>query len=338
MSISTRKVFLPTVISLALLLALALPAAAQNRAIKGKVTDEKGQPIVDAQLIIQSMDMARTLNVKTNKKGEYIYILGLQFGGSYRVAVHKAGYQPQFKPNINPQSGEEIAVDFTLVAGQDQKLPFEMTEAERKDFEKQNEQLSKRRQFSDEVKTFYENGVKLGDEGKYAEAIEEFNKALEKVPDQAVIIARIAEAYMKLGKNEEALANYKKAIELDPNNSSLYTNMGVVLSKMGKTDESQEAFKKSAALNPADAAQSFYNLGVTLVNSGKTAEAAEAFKQSIAADSNFAEAYYTLGMALSGKQETIPAAIEALKKYVAIGKKPEQVEVAKQIITALGGK
>jgi tetratricopeptide (TPR) repeat protein len=338
MSISTRKVFLPTVISLALLLALALPAAAQNRAIKGKVTDEKGQPIADAQITIQGMDMARTLNAKSNKKGEWIYILGLQFGGSYRVIVHKAGYQPQFKPNINPQSGDEIAVDFTLVAGQDQKLPFEMTEAERKEFEKQNEQQTKRKQFSEEVKTFYENGVKLGDEGKYAEAIEEFNKALEKVPDQAVIIGRIGEAYMKLGKYEESLANYKKALELDPNNPSLFTNMGVVLSKLGKTEESQEAFKKAAALNPAGAAQSFYNLGVTLVNSGKSAEAAEAFKQSIAADSNFAESYYALGMALSGKPETIPAAIEALKKYIAIGKKPDQVEVAKQIIAALGGK
>ncbi len=114
--------------------------------------------------------------------------------------------------------------------------------------------------------------------------------------------------------------------------------MGVALSKLGKTAESQEAFKKAAALNPAAAAQNFYNLGVTLVNSGKTAEAADAFKQSIAADPNFAEAYYALGMALSGKQETIPAAIEALKKYVEIGKKPDQVEVAKQIIAALGGK
>ena len=112
MSISTRKVFLPTVISLALLLALALPAAAQNRAIKGKVTDEKGQPIVDAQITIQGMDMSRTLNAKTNKKGEWIYILGLQFGGSYRVIVHKAGYQPQFKPNVNPQSGEEMCGRF----------------------------------------------------------------------------------------------------------------------------------------------------------------------------------------------------------------------------------
>ncbi len=183
MSISTRKVFLPTVISLALLLTLALPAAAQNRSIKGKVTDEKGQPVADAQITIQGTDMARTLNAKTNKKGEYMYMLGLQFGGAYRVIVHKAGYQPQYKENVRPQSGEELVVDFTLVPGEDHKLPFEMTDAEKKELEKQNEQQKKRRQFSAEVKAFFENGVKLSDQGKYAEAIEEFNKALEKVPD-----------------------------------------------------------------------------------------------------------------------------------------------------------
>jgi tetratricopeptide (TPR) repeat protein len=341
MSISTRKIFLPAAISLALLLTLALPAAAETRAIKGKVTDEKGQPVADAQITIMGTDIVRNLTAKTNKKGEYLYMLGLQVG-TYRVIVRKAGYQPQSKANVSPQLGEEIDVDFTLVPGEDHKLPFEMTNEERNSINKQNqqqnEQMEKRKQFSAEIKAYFENGVKLSDQGMYAEAIEEFNKALEKVPGQSAIIVRIADAYLKLGKNEEAIANYKKAIELDPNNPSLYTNMGVALSKMGKTAESQEAFKKAAALNPAAAAQNFYNLGVTMVNSGKTEEAAEAFKQSIAADPSFAESYYPLGMALSGKQETIPAAIEALKKYVEIGKKPDQVEIAKQIIAALGGK
>ena len=337
MSFSTRKIFLPTAISLALLLILALPAAAQTRAIKGKVTDDKGQPVVDAQITIDGMDIVRTLNTKTNKKGEYMYMLGLQVG-SYRVIVHKAGFEPQSKPNIRPQAGEENEVDFTLVPGQDHKLSFEMSDEERKEYDKQREQQEKRGQFTAEIKAYFENGVKLSDEGNYTGAIEEFNKALEKVPQQPVIIARVADAYLKLDKNEEALANYKKAIELNPNEPSWYTNMGVALGKLGKTAESQEAFKKAAALDPASAAQNFYNLGVTMVNGGKTADAAEAFKQAIAANPNFAEAYYQLGMALSGSQDTIPAAIEALKKYLEIGKKPEEIEVAKQIISALGGK
>jgi len=337
MSISARKVLLPTAISLALLLTLALPAAAQSRSIRGKVTDEKGEPVADAQITIQGMDIVRTLTTKTNKKGEYVYMLGLQLG-TYRVIVRKPGYQPKYMENVRPQLNEEMVVDFKLVPGEGAKLEFEMTAEEKIEYEKQRQEQERRNKFSAEVRTYFENGVKLSDQGMHAEAIAEFNKALEKVPDLAVVIARVADSYMKLGKNEEALANYKKAIELAPNDPVLHTNMGVVLSNMGKTAESQEAFKKAAALNPAAAGQSFYNLGVTMVNSGKTAEAADAFKQAIAADPNHAESYYQLGMALSGKQETIPAAIEALKKYIEIGKKPDQVEVAKQIIAALGGK
>jgi tetratricopeptide (TPR) repeat protein len=337
MSISTPKILLPVALSFTLLLTLALPAAAQSRAIKGKVTDQNGKPVADAQVTIQGMDVYRNLTTKTNKKGEYLYILGMQ-SGLYRVIVRKAGFQPAYKENIRPEMQEQSEVDFTLEPGEDQKLPFEMTDAEREEFKKKYEAQEKRRQFSAEVKAHFDNGIKLSDAGDYEGAIKEFNQALELDPTQSGIVARIADVYFKMGNNDQALADYKKAIEMNPNDPTLYTNMGVVLSKMGKTAESQEAFKKAASMNPASAAQNYYNLGITLVNSGNSEEAATAFKQAIAADPNYAEAYYQLGMSLSGKQDTIPAAIEALKKYLQIGQKPDQIEVAKQIIAALGGK
>lgn len=145
----------------------------------------------------------------------------------------------------------------------------------------------------------------------------------------------MADSYSKMDKNEEALSLYQKAVAISPNDAALQTNLGVILSKLGKNTESQEAFKKAAALNPGASAQSFYNIGATLVNNGKTVEAAESFKQAIAADPNFAEAYYQLGMCLSGKTETMPDAIKALQKYLQIGQKPDQIEVAKEIIKAL---
>jgi tetratricopeptide (TPR) repeat protein len=337
MSISTPKILLPVALSFTLLLTLALPAAAQSRAIKGKVTDQNGKPVADAQVTIQGMDVYRNLTTKTNKKGEYLYILGMQ-SGLYRVIVRKAGFQPAYKENIRPEMQDQSEVDFTLEPGEDQKLPFEMTDAEREEYKKKYEAQEKRRQFSAEVKAHFDNGIKLSDAGDYEGAIKEFNQALELDSTQSGIVARIADVYFKMGNNDQALADYKKAIEMNPNDPTLYTNMGVVLSKMGKTAESQEAFKKAASMNPASAAQNYYNLGITLVNSGNSEEAATAFKQAIAADPNYAEAYYQLGMSLSGKQDTIPAAIEALKKYLQIGQKPDQIEVAKQIIAALGGK
>jgi tetratricopeptide (TPR) repeat protein len=310
---------------------------AQSRVIKGKITDDKGAPIVGAQVTIQGIDVYRNFNVKTDKKGQFFYLLGIQ-SGAYRVIARAQGFQPKFQDNVRPQLSEETEVNMQLEPGADHKLPFEMSEAEKADAIKKYDDAKKRQAMSAEIQTTFKLGVQLTEEGKYDDAIVEFKKALEKLPDEPVIYAAIGNAQAKLGKNDDALASYDKAISMNPKDPSFFTSKGVLLNQMGKTAESQEAFKKASELDPATAAQSFYNIGVTLVNSGKAGEAAEAFKQAIAADPNFAEAYYQLGMSLSGKQDTIPAAIDALKKYIAIGKKPDQVEVAKQIISALGGK
>lgn len=337
MSISSRKLFLPVLLSSTLLFMLVMPAAAQNRVISGKVTDEKGEPVADAQIAIQALDQVRNVSTKTNKKGEYSYLLGMQ-QALFRVIVRKAGYEPQYKDNVRPELGETTEVNFQLKAGQDHKLPFEMTDADRAKMKEQSEDVAKRKQFSAEVKLHFDQGVKLAEEGKYAEAADEFSKSLEKDPKQPGILSRLAEAYSKQGKNEDALATLDKAIVLAPADGELYGAKGIVLSKLGKSAESQDAFKKAAELNPGGAAQSFYNLGVSMFNSNRTDDAVAAFKQSIAADPNFAESYFQLGVCLSAKPDTIAAAIDAMKTYIKIGKKPDQVEVAKQLIASLGGK
>jgi tetratricopeptide (TPR) repeat protein len=334
---SIRKLLVPVSMAIGLLWILAIPAAAQNHAIAGKVTDEKGQPVADAQITIQQTDVVRSVTTKTNKKGEYQYLLGMQ-AGMYRVVVRKAGYEPQYQEHIRPALGETAQVDFKLEPGKDHKLPFEMTAAELEQFKAENAQIGKTKQFSAEVKAHFDQGVLLSDQGKYAEAVDEFNKALEKDSKQPGILARLGDADSKMGKNEDALAAYEKAVALEPTNAELLINMGVLLNKMGKVAESQEAFKKAAAANPSSSAQSFYDLGVTMFNSGHTDEAVDSFKKAIAADPNFAEAYFQLGICLSAKTETMPAAIEAMKKYIEIGKKPDQIDVAKQLIKEMGGK
>ncbi|NLV32495.1 MAG: tetratricopeptide repeat protein [Acidobacteria bacterium] len=313
---------------------LALPAAAQSRAVKGKVTDDKGQPVQDAQVKIEGEDIYRVFTTKTNKKGEYFYLLGLQ-SGRYRITVRKEGFRPAYREHIQPEMREEVEVDFQLTPGPDQKLHFEMTEEERAEYMKRYEAQQKQRQFSAEVKERFDKGVTLYDSGQYEEALVEFNAALEKDPKQPGIIARTGDCYLKLDRKDEALEAYNKAIELNPQDPALYTNKGVILGQMGKMTEAQEMFKKAAELDPMAAGQNFYNLGVTMVNAGDFENAVGAFKQSIEADPSFAESYYQLGMSLSAKPDTIPEAIAALKKYLELGQKPEQVEVAKQIISAL---
>jgi tetratricopeptide (TPR) repeat protein len=334
---SARRFFLPVVLTAACLFILTAAATAQTRTIRGKVTDDKGQPVADAKIFILGIDSATSLSAKTNKKGEYIYLLGLQ-GGIYRVVVRKEGFQPDVKENVQPNLEEAYVVDFKLSPGSDHKLPFEMSAKDKAESQKSRDEGQKTDQIKGELLAAYRLGVQLTGEGKYDEALVELNKALEKAPSHPTIHLAIGNAYAKAGKNEEALAAYNKAISFNPNDPDLYTTAAIVMNALGKTADAQEAFKKAAALKPEAAAQNYYNLGVLFMNSNKIDEAADAFKQSIAADQSFGESYYQLGMALSGKQTTIPAAIDAMKKYIEIGKKPEQVEVAKQIIQALGGK
>lgn len=332
MHISSRNFVAGVVCFVAL--AFALPAMAQNRIIQGKVTDDKDQPVVAASVTIQATDSkARSYVTKTDKKGAYIY-MGFP-AGEYRVVVRAPGFEPGLWPSVRPSSSAPSLCDIKLVPGQDHKLPFELSAQELEQIKKEMEKAEKRKQSSAEVQAMFDAGLQLAQQEKYAEAIEQFKKALEKDPEQANILGNMADCYSKMDKNNEALELYQKAVAIKPDDAALYTNLGVILSKLGKNTESQEAFKKAAALNPASSAQNFYNIGATLVNNGKSAEAAESFKQAIAADPNFAEAYYQLGLCLSGKPETSGDAIKALQKYIQIGKKADQVDVAKQIIAAL---
>ncbi len=333
MHISFPKFVLRLILLGGLLLITTSPIMAQNRIIKGKITSDKGEPVAGAQVLIQGVDINREYKVKTNNKGEYLY-LGIP-AGVFRVIARADGFQPSFRENIRPSIQEDSIVDLTLNPGEDYKLPFELTQEEIEQLEAEVEKAQKRKAAAAEVKASFDAGLQLAGEGKYAEAIAEFNKAIDRDPEQAYVYANMADAYAKLEKYDESLAAYQNAAKLEPKDAVIQMNMGVVLSMMGKIDESQEVFKKAAEMDPGSAAKNYYNLGATLVNSGRSSEATEAFKQAIAADANFEEAYFQLGMCLSGSSDTIPDAIKALQKYIQIGKKPDQVEVAKQIIAAL---
>jgi tetratricopeptide (TPR) repeat protein len=318
------------------LLAVTLPSMAQTRIIQGKVTDDKGQPVAGAAISIQPLDStARKYETKTDKKGQFVCI-GI-VAGEYRIVARAKGSSPTYKQPITPQVSEPAVVDLQLTPGSENtKLPFEMSAQEIEQEKKNLEKAEKKKQSSAEVQTLFDSGLKLAAQGNHEEAIAQFQKALEKDPEQSNIMGAMADSYSKLGRNAEAVEIFQKAIAIKPDDAALYTNLGVVLSKIpGKNAESQEAFKKAASLNPAASAQNFYNIGATLVNNGKNQEAADAFRQAIAVDANFAEAYYQLGMCLSGSTDTMPDAIKTLEKYIQIGKKPDQVEVARQIIAEL---
>ena len=337
MKVTILKSVISVALTFGVLLVFTIPAHAQNRSIRVRVTDENNQPVQDVMVRIEGLDVHRVFEgprAKTDRRGELVQLLGTQ-AATYRVVVRKEGFQPDFKDNIRPEYGEEFLVEFQIKPGTGM-LAFEVTDADRAKQQQIMEEQQRQQRFSAEVRAHFDQGVTLFAAGQYNDALKEFSAALAIDPKQPGILSRIGDSYASLDRNKEALEAYDGAIELSPNDANLYAQRGVVLSRLGKASESQESFKRSAELDPSGAAMNFYNLGVTLVNAGDMGKAVEAFKQSIEADPNYAESYYLLGISLVNDESMFSAAIDAFKKYLEIGKRADQVQIAKDMIDALG--
>jgi tetratricopeptide (TPR) repeat protein len=306
---------------------------AQNRGFTGKVTNDNGDPVVKAKITITGVSSKRTYNTETDKKGQWVW-MNLPTG-AYHIVARAEGYNPGIVPNKDATIGL-TQVDIKLDPGNPNvKFPFEMSEEEQKKYEQERGKQEQQAKMMGEIKQFFEAGRTMAEQSNYTGAIEQFKKALEKVPDEPTVLANLADAHYKNNQFQEAVDCYQKAIAAKPTDGSLLTNLGVVYGKMGKTAESKDAFQKAANLDPANAAQNFYNLGATLVNAGQTKEAAEAFRQAVKADPTYAEAYYQLGLSLSGDPATMAEAVKMLEQYIKIGKDATNVDVAKQLIPAL---
>ena len=95
-------------------LALAVPALAQTGGIRGKVTDQSGNPVPDAVVKIEAKSMTRKLEVKTNKKGEYIQI-GL-YPGEYKITASKDSLSFTIEKNIGLGDPEMLDIKLAPAA------------------------------------------------------------------------------------------------------------------------------------------------------------------------------------------------------------------------------
>jgi tetratricopeptide (TPR) repeat protein len=325
-----RKFGLVLILSLGLLMSPAV--FAQNRGFAGKVTDDKGEPVINAKVTITGVSSKRVYPTNTDKKGQWVW-MNLP-SGAYYIVIRAEGYNPGIQqkdaaPGLTP-------VDIRLEPGNSSlKFPFEMTPEEQKKLEQEKGKADQAAKMIGEIKQFFEQGRALAEKSDYPGAIEQFKKALEKAPEEPTVLANLADVYYKNNQYQESVDTYLKAIALKPTDAALMTNLGVVYGKMGKTAESKEAFQKAVTLDPGAAAQNFYNLGATLVNAGQSKDAAEAFRQAIKADPTYAEAYYQLGLSLSGDPATMAEAVQNLNQYIKIGKDATNLDVAKQLIQAL---
>jgi len=159
-------------------------------------------------------------------------------------------------------------------------------------------------------------GIALGEQGKPAEAIEAFRKAIEIQPDYISAHDNLGVALQQQGKLAEAIEAFRKAIDIQPDFVRAHYGLGNVLNEQGKLEEAIKAFRKAIDIQP-DFVRAHYGLGNALNEQGKLEEAIEAYRKVIEIKPDFVRAHNGLGNALN-EQGKLEEAIEAYRKAIEI--------------------
>jgi len=344
-------------------------AWAQISAIQGDVKGPDGQMVPGAVILIERQDMKGTFKgAKTDKKGHYIYN-GLPFPGTYTVSVFIDGQKRDETKGVVTHVGDPANVSFDLKRSAEQQKSAQaavasgsatpeqergMTKEQKEALEKQSKEnaaiMAKNKALND---TFNAGKEALAAKN-YDAAVDALQKGTELDPNQNVIWANLADAYVgqagaKTGADQQAALDkaveaYSKAIALKPDNAAYHNNYALTLAKAKKFDEAQTELNKAAQLDPPEAGRYYYNLGAVYVNNGQAAAAELAFKKAIEMNPDYADAQFQYATALSarlvtgsdGKVVAPDGMREALEKYLQLDPMGQFADAAKGMLQVIG--
>jgi tetratricopeptide (TPR) repeat protein len=124
-------------------------------------------------------------------------------------------------------------------------------------------------------------GLALADQGKTAEAIPHYERALLLKPDNIDAQNNFGNALAGQGKLPEAAQHYEEALLLNPDDVDAQIDLGNVLAMQGKPAEAIQHFERALQIKPDDP-ECLNNLGVTLATQGKLDEAIPRLQQALA--------------------------------------------------------
>lgn len=167
--------------------------------------------------------------------------------------------------------------------------------------------------------TYFAHGHLLEREGRFDEAVEQYQKALRLKPDFVAARNRLGITLNKLGRHREATDQFLRAVELRPEEAYLHNNLGFSLYLEGSYPEALTELEKALQLTPdfararmnyalvlaklgryddafaqltqvGDEADACFNMGMLLSDAGKYAEAAKYLERAVELRPTFAAA------------------------------------------------
>ncbi len=152
-----------------------------------------------------------------------------------------------------------------------------------------------------DYKEFLDNGISDFYEGKFENAIENFDKSLELNKEFSVTYFFRGASYHSLGEYDEAMLDYTKAITLDPKMTDAYYNRAKVI--LSRKDIQNPDIKKAIA----------------------------DLEKALELDENFADALYAMAAAYK-KLEDYHKALEYIEKLLQISPDHVYARALKKLI------
>ena len=144
-------------------------------------------------------------------------------------------------------------------------------------------------------------GMALAEEGKHAEAMQQYLLASEANPNFAKAHFNLGAASYEKGRAAEAVVHYVRALHLDPDWREAHYNVGIALASLGQLDEAVHHYVEAVRIDPRDA-RSLNNLANVLVKQGKMDEAIRRYSEALQADPDDAAAHNNLGATLASQR------------------------------------
>jgi tetratricopeptide (TPR) repeat protein len=143
--------------------------------------------------------------------------------------------------------------------------------------------------------THNRRGVELSTQGRYQEAIAEFEKALKLAPNQTVLRRNLAHAHGNLATLllrerafREAAAQYEKAIDLLPEEAGFYLGFGAAALGLQEMNRAVDALRRARDLKPGEV-EVYRLLGEVYYRQGDSTQALATWEEGLRlrpADSN----------------------------------------------------
>jgi PAS domain S-box-containing protein len=137
------------------------------------------------------------------------------------------------------------------------------------------------------AKTSYREGLRLSfREGKYVEAIKQYDQAIEIDPSLAYVWHDRGVCYRELGQDAEALKNFDQAVKLAPDDEEYLFSRAEILKKIGVLHQRRELLESAIQvlnrivdMNP-NHADAWNSLGICAKELGKEKLSAQYFEKS----------------------------------------------------------